>query len=64
MLLWLRANLGTICICAVLAGILALIIRHLLRQKRQHKCSCGCSACPNSAICHGAPKAQKTPPRP
>ena len=63
MLLWLKANLATICICIVLGCILALIIRHLLRQKKQHKCACGCSTCPHSAICHGA-QAQKAPHKP
>ena len=64
MLQWFQANLGTICIGALLAGVLALIVRHLLRQKKQHKCACGRSNCPNSAICCGASKAQKTPQKP
>ena len=64
MLQWFQANLATICIGALLAGVLALIVRHLLRQKKNHQCACGCSNCPHSAICHSAGEAQKAPPRP
>lgn len=64
MLQWFQANLGTICISLVLTCILTLIIRHLVRQKKRHQCACGCSACPHSAICRGAGKAQSAPPRP
>lgn len=52
MLQWMSANGGTILISLALAGIVALIIRSLLRQKRQGKSSCGCN-CAHCAM-HGA----------
>ena len=56
MIAWLSENIGTILICAVLIVIVALIIRSLIRQKKQGKSSCGCNCghCPMSGSCHSA----------
>ena len=53
MLSWIGANIGSILICLVLLAVVALILRSLLRQKKQGKssCGCGCSSCPMSASC-------------
>ncbi len=47
MLNWLASNLATILISLVLLAIVALIVRYLIRQKKQGKSSCGgnCSCC-------------------
>ena len=41
MLQWISTNLSTILICIVLLAIVILIIRSLIRQKKQGKSSCG-----------------------
>lgn len=54
MINWLRINAGTILICLVLATAVALIVRKLIREKREGKSSCGCD-CGNCAMrgkCH------------
>ena len=55
MLSWIGANIGSILICLVLLAVVALILRSLLRQKKQGEssCGCGCSNCPMSSECHG-----------
>ncbi len=57
MLQWIQTNLGTMLICAVLIVIVALVVRSLVRQKRQGKSSCGCN-CAHCAM-HGACHRQK-----
>lgn len=57
MLQWIVANMGTILICLVLVAVVALVIRSLVRQKRQGKSSCGCN-CAHCAM-HGACHPQK-----
>lgn len=54
---WLIQNIGTIVICAVLVCVVALIIRGMIKDKKQGKSSCGssCCSCPMSGKCH--PKA-------
>lgn len=49
MLQWIAANLATLLISLALLAVVTLIIRHLLRQKKQGKSSCG----GNCARCHG-----------
>lgn len=48
-------NLPTIMIGAIVAAVfIAVVVRGILRRKRgESGCGCGCSGCPNSAICHG-----------
>ncbi len=56
MLEWLANNLATIIICAILIGIVAAIIVHMVKNKKHGKsaCGCGCSSCPMEGSCHTA----------
>ena len=55
MLHWISANLSTILISIALLAIVVLIIRGLVRQKKQGKSSCGagCAHCAMHGQCHG-----------
>ena len=55
MLHWISANLSTILISIALLAIVVLIIRGLVRQKKQGKSSCGgnCGHCPMGGACRG-----------
>ena len=57
MLQWICANIGTILICLILTVAVVLIIRSLIRQKKQGKSSCGCN-CAHCAM-HGSCHSQK-----
>ena len=54
MLQWIGENVGTILICIGLIVIVALIVRSLIRQKKQGKSSCGagCAHCAMHGQCH------------
>lgn len=54
MLHWISANLSTILISIALLAIVVLIIRSLVRQKKQGKSSCGagCAHCTMHGQCH------------
>lgn len=54
MLHWISANLSTILISIALLAIVVLIIRGLVRQKKQGKSSCGvgCAHCAMHGQCH------------
>lgn len=54
MLSWIRENLGTILICAILLAIVTSIIIYLIRQKKRGKSSCGCNCahCAMHGQCH------------
>lgn len=60
MLSWIGANIGSILICLVLLAVVALILRSLLRQKKQGKSSCGCgyAHCAMQGACHSGAKPQ------
>ena len=60
MLQWLSANIGTLIICIILLTIVALIVRYLLRQKKQGKssCGCGCAHCAMQGVCHSGAQPQ------
>jgi branched-subunit amino acid permease len=47
-------NLGTIITAAVLVVIVALVIRKMVKDKKQGKSSCGCNcaSCPSACACH------------
>lgn len=47
-------NLATIIGTFVVAAVFLLIVGTSIRNKKNHKggCSCGCSGCANSSICH------------
>ena len=54
MLQWISANIGTILISLVLLAAVALIIRSMMRDKKQGKSSCGgnCAGCAACGACH------------
>ena len=49
MLQWFIANIGSIFVCLVLLAAVSLIVRSLIRQKKQGKTSCGCG-CGSSTV--------------
>ncbi len=57
MLQWFSANAGTLVLCILLLAVVALIVRSLLRQRKQGKSSCGCN-CAHCAM-HGSCHTQK-----
>lgn len=46
---------GTIIVSAILIIIVSLIIYKQIKNKKEGKssCSCGCSGCAMSEVCHG-----------
>ena len=54
MLQWFSANAGTLVLCILLLAVVALIVRSLLRQRKQGKSSCGCNCahCAMHSSCH------------
>ena len=68
MLAWLSANLINIILIAVIALIVGLVIRGMIRNKKAGKSSCGCDcascgACSGCSACGQCPslKARQTP---
>ena len=55
MLTWLGANLINIVLVAVLAGLIALVIRGMIRDKKAGKSSCG-GSCSSCGACGGCGK--------
>ncbi len=55
MLAWLTENLVNIVLIAVVAGIVALLIRGMIRDKKAGKHACGgnCACCGGCAACSG-----------
>lgn len=47
-------NLPTILICLLIAGCVVLVIRRMIRDRKQGKTTCGghCAGCPMSGSCH------------
>lgn len=45
---------GTALVIAILAVIVGLIIRSMVKNKKSGKssCGCGCESCPSSGMCH------------
>lgn len=56
MFAWLAQNISTIIVAAVLILIVALIVKYLIKNKRQGKSSCGagCAHCALHGKCRGA----------
>ena len=54
MLQWISTNIGTILISLLLLAAVALIIRSMMRDKKQGKSSCGagCAHCAMHGQCH------------
>ncbi len=55
---WLAANLSTIIITLVLIVIVGLILRSMVRDKKNGKSSCGgnCGSCGGCSACHPTKK--------
>ena len=55
MLEFFSANLPTLLVGAVVFGVIALVVVKLVKDKLNHKssCGCGCSGCPGQGGCHG-----------
>ena len=52
MLDFIKNNIGSIAVLAVVVALLAFLTVSLIRSKRRgSSCSCGCSGCPMSARC-------------
>ncbi len=51
---WIAANIGTIIVGMVVAGVLAAIIFSIVRDKKKGKssCGCGCENCAMKGQCH------------
>ena len=51
---WLSENGGTALVTRALLGIVASIVRKLVRDRRQGKsaCGCNCASCPMGGACH------------
>ncbi len=58
MLTFLTENLANILIIAALSAVAALIITHMVRNRKKGKtsCGCGCQNCPMSDTCRSANK--------
>lgn len=55
---WLKDNLGTIIVGAVVLAVIASIIAFKIRANKKGKrsCGCGCNSCAMKDVCHGDKK--------
>ncbi len=51
MFLWIRENLATVVICAILVLIVAAILVRMVKNKRKGRSSCGCADCAMQKSC-------------
>ncbi len=53
LLSWFQNHIGTIAVALAVTALFAVIIRKLIRDKKQGKtaCGCGCSACAMRGQC-------------
>ncbi len=58
MAVWFSENIGNIVVIAIVAVILALALRSVIRDRLSGKgsCGCGCSSCAMKGKCHTAKK--------
>ncbi len=55
MLEWIASNLGTIIVLLILAVVIGMAIRSLVKQKKSSAacgCGCGCAGCAMEGVCH------------
>ncbi|MBS1402243.1 MAG: FeoB-associated Cys-rich membrane protein [Oscillospiraceae bacterium] len=54
MFLWIRENLATVVICAILVLMVAAILVRMVKNKRKGRssCGCGCADCAMQNSCH------------
>lgn len=59
MLTWIAENIATILVSAVLIAIVAAVLAVMIRNGKKGKspCGCNCGSCAMSGACHGARKA-------
>ena len=53
---FLMENLSTVIIGLILAGLVYLVVRKMIRDSREGKCcgcSGGCAGCSGASMCHG-----------
>ena len=50
---WFADNIGTILTAVLLLTVVALILRKMIRDRRQgkHSCGCGCEQCASRGMC-------------
>ncbi len=50
--------MGTVVVLVILAGIIALIVRSIIKDRKAGKNSCGhkCGCCPMAGQCHAVKK--------
>jgi len=57
MISWISENIGTVLISAIIAGLVALAVISIIKnRKKGKKCSCGCEGCAFSDSCGGKKK--------
>ena len=51
---FIRENIGTIVVAAILLVVVAFAVRSIIVSKKRGKCSCGCDcgSCAMSTTCH------------
>lgn len=56
MINWLSTNGASLAVGLVVAAVVAAIILKMIRDRKQHKstCGCSCSGCPGESYCHKA----------
>ena len=57
---FLMENLSTVIIGLILAGVVYLVVRKMIRDRREGKgcgCSGGCAGCSGASMCHGGQRA-------
>ncbi len=54
MIQFLKDNLATIIIAAIVIGLMAWVVIHRIRQRQRGEstCGCGCSGCAEAGDCH------------
>lgn len=54
MLNWLAGNWGSLVAGLAIVSVVAMAVRKMILDKKQHKSACGCSCegCPSAGLCH------------
>lgn len=54
MMNWLYANWASLVVGLAVAAVILAVILKMIRDKKQHKstCGCSCSGCPGANDCH------------
>ena len=59
---WIKSNLPTVFVAAVVAVLVVLVVVKLIRDRKEGKSSCGgcCLGCPSAGLCHGQDKKEES----